>query len=338
LIYTALAPYSDAMPTSKLIEVENLHRNFGAVAAVRDLSFSLNSGEVLGFLGPNGAGKSTTMRIITGNLAPTSGQITLGGYDLLREPIAARRLLGYLPDSPPLYRDCSVREFLDFCGRLHGLRGKHLTEAVDRAIDRCGLGDVPRKIIGHLSKGYQQRVGIAQAIVHDPELVILDEPTVGLDPRQIDEIRQLVRELGENHSVILSTHILSEVQAVCSHVQIINQGELVLKSSLADLESTTTGRHFRIRFLTPPEVSALNELAGIDEVLVETDGDFLISFTDQTLGTESVLRKSLELGWGLTELSPPAAHPPSLEQLFLQLTDEAVANESAPNPPEPISQ
>ncbi|RLA10207.1 MAG: ABC transporter ATP-binding protein [Gammaproteobacteria bacterium] len=315
------------MPTAKLIEVENVHRYFGAVAAVRDLSFSLHSGEVLGFLGPNGAGKSTTMRIITGNLAASAGSVTIGGYDLHRDPIAARRLLGYLPDTPPLYHDCTVEEFLRYCGRLHAINGSQLSAAVDRGIDRCGLGDVRSRLIAHLSKGYQQRVGIAQAIIHDPELVILDEPTVGLDPRQIEEIRQLISELGHSHSVILSTHILSEVQAVCSHVQIINRGELVLHSPLAELDPVLAKQPHQVEFQTPPSIEQLRQLVGINDVSVKEDGYFHINFTENTSGIDTLLAASLENGWGLRQLTAPQL---SLEQLFMQLTDTSALPTPAP--------
>ncbi len=319
------------MTSSPLIEVENIYRNFGPVEAVRGLSFSLHSGEVLGFLGPNGAGKSTTMRLITGNLAASAGRITLGGYDLQQDPIAARRLLGYLPDVPPLYRDSRVNEFLKFCGRLHGLSSDPLTVAVTRAIERCGLGNVRNELIGHLSKGYQQRVGIAQAIVHDPELVVLDEPTVGLDPRQIEEIRQLIRELGQTQSVILSTHILSEVQAVCSHVQIINNGELVLHSTLAELDLAIGTRRYTVSFQTPPAAEQLSPLPGIGEIIQQAQsqpgdkpGDqYQISFSDETVGIGALLRASLDQGWGLNQLTATSA---SLEQLFLQLTDSGLAD------------
>lgn len=310
------------MLTSALIEVENVYRYFGAVTAVRDLSFSMRSGEVLGFLGPNGAGKSTTMRMITGNLATSAGRILLGGYDLHRDPIAARRLLGYLPDTPPLYRDFTVEEFLRFCGRLHAIGHKQLAAAVDRAIERCGLGEVRSKLIAHLSKGYQQRLGIAQAIIHDPELVVLDEPTVGLDPRQIGEIRQLIRELGHSHSVILSTHILSEVQAVCSHVQIINQGELVLTSALIDLDQTLAEGGHQVSFQSPPTRDQLLQLDTIEQATLGSDGRYRITFSHDTLGSQTagidnLMRASLEHNWGLSELVPPQA---SLEQLFMELT------------------
>lgn len=319
------------MQPAALVTVENVDRSFGSVTAVRDLSFSLHSGEVLGFLGPNGAGKSTTMRLITGNLPASAGTITIGGYDLQQDPVPARRLFGYLPDTPPLYRDCTVREFLHFCGKLHGLGRQQLPQAVDRCVERCGLGDVGNKLIAHLSKGFQQRVGIAQAIVHDPELIILDEPTVGLDPRQIDEIRQLIRELGRSHSLLMSTHILSEVQAVCSHLLIINKGERVLHSALADLDQTEVQMRYRAAFNRPPDSDQLARLAGVGPVSPDEQGGYQIEFSERQTGIDALLSASLEQNWQLTELAP--IHP-SLEQLFLQITD-APASTATADPPAP---
>ncbi|MBL4621159.1 MAG: ATP-binding cassette domain-containing protein [Immundisolibacteraceae bacterium] len=307
------------MSSPTLIDVNHLYRNFNSAAAVIDVSFSLHSGEILGFLGPNGAGKSTTLRMITGNLAPTSGQVMIGPYDLQLEPISARRMIGYLPDSPPLYRDCSVKEFLRFCGQLHGISARQLPGAINRAVERCGLDEVRDKLINHLSKGFQQRVGIAQAIIHEPPLVILDEPTVGLDPRQIDEIRTLIRELGRDHSVILSTHILSEVQAVCSHVQIINRGQLVLKSQLTELNHNLLDATHEITFRTPPPLETLNQLRLVKQASQNNKNGFVLQFHDPVRGINELLQQSLNRGWGIDQLTPPQA---SLEQLFMQLTEE----------------
>ncbi len=195
-----------------LVEVSGLSRDYGPHAAVSELSFRLHGGEVLGFLGPNGAGKSTTMRMLAGVLAPSAGEIRIGGIDLLDEPRSAKRAIGYLPEIPPLYPELSVHEYLRYAAELHGVARQDLDDAVQDAMARCGLADVSDRLIGNLSKGYQQRVGIAQAIVHDPVVVILDEPTVGLDPIQIREIRELIRELGKQHTAILSTHILGAIR------------------------------------------------------------------------------------------------------------------------------
>ena len=315
------------MPTPTLLEANHLYRNFNSVAAVIDVSFSLHSGEVLGFLGPNGAGKSTTLRMITGNLAPTSGQIKIGAYDLQQQPLPARRMIGYLPDTPPLYRDCTVKEFLRFCGQLHGISRRQLPAAVNQAIERCGLDEVRDKLIHHLSKGFQQRVGIAQAIVHEPPLIILDEPTVGLDPRQIDEIRHLIRELGRDHSVILSTHILSEVQAVCSHVQIINRGQLVLRSELSALDNPSAGATHEMKFRTPPSLEDLNQLRLVKQASRNEHDGFSVQFHDPVRGINELLKQALNRGWGVDQLTPPQA---SLEQLFMQLTEDPAADDSTP--------
>lgn len=225
------------MESTILLAAEGLSRYYSEHCAVENLNLQLQKGEVLGLLGPNGAGKSTTMQMLTGNLAPTTGSIQINGIDLLEEPRIAKRHIGYLPEQPPVYRDLSVNEYLDYCAKLHGLRGTERTQATNLARERCSLTEVQHRLIANLSKGYKQRVGIAQAILHNPAVVILDEPTVGLDPLQIREIRKLIRELGQEHSVILSTHILPEVQAVCDRVQILNRGRTVFNDSLIGVES-----------------------------------------------------------------------------------------------------
>ena len=218
-----------------LLEAQNLSRYFGPNVAVQNIDITVKRGEILGFLGPNGAGKSTTMKMLSGNLAPDKGEIHINGFDLLSQPKQAKAQLGYLPENPPLYRELTVIEYLQHCARLNQLRGKQLKSAVATVIERCGLGDVQRRLIGQLSKGYQQRTGIAQAIVHNPAVVIFDEPTSGLDPLQIRQIRELIRELANEHSVILSTHILPEVEMLCDRVQIISKGQVMFADSLKAL-------------------------------------------------------------------------------------------------------
>ncbi|GAB6040799.1 ABC transporter ATP-binding protein [Endothiovibrio diazotrophicus] len=300
-----------------LIRVEHLYRHFGETMALRNVSFELHKGEVLGFLGPNGAGKTTTMRILSGNLAPSAGRVEIDGVDLLDEPKRAKASLGYLPEQPPLYREQTVDEYLGYCARLNRIPGARIKGAVERAKERCGLTEVGRRLIGNLSKGYQQRVGIAQAIIHTPAVVILDEPTVGLDPIQIREIRELIRELGRDHGVILSTHILPEVQAACSRVQIIHRGELVYSDSIEGLDHRLEATSLLIDLQRPP---ALDELSGIDDVGgVEPAGEgrFHIRFAPGHSPAARLAETAAERGWGLTELTPERA---TLEQIFVNLT------------------
>ncbi len=221
----------------RLISAIGLSRYYSEHCAVNNLEVVLDKGEVLGLLGPNGAGKSTTMQMLTGNLAPSMGEIKINGIDLLDEPRKAKQQLGYLPEQPPVYRDLTVSEYLHYCARLRSVPAAQCQQAVDYVSERCGLQAVAKRLIGNLSKGFRQRVGIAQAILHNPAVVILDEPTVGLDPIQIREIRSLIRELGKEHGIILSTHILPEVQAVCDRVQILNRGTTVFNGTLDGVDS-----------------------------------------------------------------------------------------------------
>ncbi|OQB37259.1 MAG: putative ABC transporter ATP-binding protein YxlF [Candidatus Latescibacteria bacterium ADurb.Bin168] len=218
-----------------MIEVRGLTKKYGTFTAVDDISFTVQKGQILGFLGPNGAGKTTTMRILTGYLPPTSGTALVAGYDVQEQSMEVRKRIGYLPESPPLYNDMTVREYVDFCAALKGVPGSKREEAVSATLEKCGLEDRVNQLIGTLSKGYRQRTGLAQALVHDPEVLILDEPTIGLDPAQIIEIRELIKALAGNHTVILSTHILPEVSVTCQAVAIIHQGKLCAADSLENL-------------------------------------------------------------------------------------------------------
>ncbi|MCK4704228.1 MAG: ABC transporter ATP-binding protein, partial [Gammaproteobacteria bacterium] len=247
-----------------LIKVKNLVRYYGNHRAVDDISFKLDAGDILALLGPNGAGKSTTMKMLSGNLAPHEGQIQINGMDLLDHPRHAKAKIGYLPEQPPLYKEMTVGEFLNYCAKLHRMDKKAIADSIHLAKTRCGLLEVGKRLIGNLSKGYQQRVGIAQAILHSPEIIILDEPTVGLDPNQIREIRDLILELGNDHGIILCTHILPEVQAVCNRVQIINQGKFVYEAKMTELRAKqSTGTH-EITLLYPPSIEKLYEVAEIN--------------------------------------------------------------------------
>lgn len=304
------------MDTSLLVKIDGLTRFYGALCAVDNLAFQAQRGEVLGFLGPNGAGKSTTMQIITGNLAPSSGQIMINGIDLLEQPKMAKAQIGYLPEQPPLYRELTVDEYLRYCARLNRIHRHQLQAAVDKAKQRCGLQQVAKRLIGNLSKGYQQRVGIAQAIIHSPAVVILDEPTVGLDPIQIREIRQLIRELGGEHSVILSTHILPEVQAICDRVQIINRGKLVLSDSLQNLTQAGESSSLLLAFARAPQITTLQGLPGVGAVEPLEDGRLRLRYATDNNPTEALVEASVTHGWGLLELTPERR---SLEEIFVEI-------------------
>jgi ABC-2 type transport system ATP-binding protein len=304
------------MSSEELVRIEHLHRDYGQIHAVNDVSFELARGDVLGFLGPNGAGKSTTMQMITGNLAPSGGEIRVCGIDLLDQPKRAKSEIGYLPEQPPVYRELTVDEYLKYCARLNRIARGHVSRAVATAKERCGLGDAGPRLIGNLSKGYQQRVGIAQAIIHNPAVVILDEPTVGLDPIQIREIRDLVRELGEAHGIILSTHILPEVQATCNRVQIIHQGRLVFSDSTRGLEQQLNPTALLAAFRSEPDIAALRQLPGVTEVEPLDAGRLRLHYSD-TDPAEALVEMAASRNWRLYELVPERR---TLEQIFIELT------------------
>ena len=298
-----------------LIQVENLSRYYQNHRAINHLSFTLKAGEVLGFLGPNGAGKSTTMQVISGNLAPSEGEVKIAGHDIIDAPREAKRQLGYLPEHPPLYRDASVDEYLGYCARLHRIPRQAVAAALSKVKAQCGLEASGRRLIGNLSKGYQQRVGIAQAIIHDPPVVILDEPTVGLDPIQIREIRDLIRSLGSERSVILSTHILSEVQATCDRVQIIRAGELIYNASTESLNQRNEVS-FKVALRKDVDLAELTAIAGVDQAEALGDGRFRL-FLAKDATPDALVARAVQLQWGLYELTPEQQ---SLEDLFIELT------------------
>ncbi len=319
---------SAPMYSETLVSVTRLSRYYGKLAAVNDLSFELRRGEVLGFLGPNGAGKTTTMQMLCGTLAPSTGSIRIASVDLLERPREAKRQLGYLPEQPPLYRELTVDEYLHYCGRLRGLSRAATATAVSRAKGRCGLEGCGSRLIGNLSKGYQQRVGIAQAILHRPAVVVLDEPTVGLDPIQIREIRSLIRELGEDHGVILSTHILPEVQAVCDRVQIIHQGRLVLNENRQQLAQRMGQCVLRLGLRRPPPLEVLEAIAGVRQVEALPEGRWRLTFGEGAGRTEELAVRAAEDDWGLFEL---VSEQRSLEEIFVGLTCGESFAESEPS-------
>jgi ABC-2 type transport system ATP-binding protein len=302
-----------------LIEIENLSRYYGDFCAVRDLNFQLQRGEILGFLGPNGAGKSTTMRMLSGGLAPSGGNIRLNGIDLLQHPVAAKGSLGYLPEQPPLYPELTVDEYLRFCARLRHVTD--VTQALQHTKQQCGLEQSGGRLIANLSKGYRQRVGIAQAIIHDPEIIILDEPTSGLDPNQIRDIRQLIRELGEEYGVLLSTHILPEVETVCDRVLILNRGELVFAEALGAEQRQGPPPSIIVGLRRPPETEMLQQLAGVDAVEELGDNRFRLQL-DTGADTAALSESLVQAGWGLAELAPEYH---DLERIFTRLTTTEAA-------------
>ena len=310
----ATMPEPEAAST---ISARGLTRSFGNHIAVNDITLELRRGEVLGFLGPNGAGKTTTMHMLTGNLAPSRGQIRICGIDLLEQPSAAKARIGYLPEVPPLYRELTVDEYLQLAAKLHRVPRARRANAVATVKQRCGLSDTGGKLIGTLSKGYQQRVGIAQAIVHSPDVVVLDEPTVGLDPNQIRDIRGLIRELGGAHSVILSTHILPEVEAVCDRVQIMHHGELVYGDTIAALKQFERGTTVLVGLRRPPPVTELAALPGIAAADAIESMLFRIQFAAGADPTDALVKTAAARDWGLYQLKPAQT---TLEDVFVHLT------------------
>ncbi|HEX5313713.1 MAG TPA: ABC transporter ATP-binding protein [Gammaproteobacteria bacterium] len=300
--------------TAPLLEVRGLQRRFGRQQAVRGLDFDLRRGEVLALLGPNGAGKTSTLSLLSGNLAPHAGSIRIAGHDLLARPRAAKRALGYLPEHPPLYPELTVAEYLGYCARLHGVGGRAATAAAKSAGERCGLASVAQRLIGQLSKGYRQRVGLAQAIVHRPQLLLLDEPTVGLDPMQLAEVRRLIRDLCADAALIVSTHLLSEAAEVASRVMILHHGRVAYDEQAAKAE---TQPRFRVELARAPETGRLERIDGIARVELLGAGNFVVTAEPAVDPRESLLRSAVEENWGLLSLT---AYRPSLEETFVRLT------------------
>ena len=320
---------------SLVVEVDQLCRSYGSFEALKGVTFQIHGGEIVGLLGPNGAGKSTTMKIITGYLAPTSGSARVCGLEVLADPLDVRRHIGYLPEQAPVYRDMAVRPYLDFVGRIRGLGAAERARAIDRVVQDCGLTDRLKQRISTLSRGYRQRVGLAQALLHQPELLILDEPTNGLDPNQIVEIRSLIRKLGETRTVMLSTHILSEVQASCDRVIIIHQGRLVADGSTESVMAQTAGHQLtvglasgKVRSKESELVRELEAIDGVRQVRAAAPIDEAARFTiyaDQDLRSE-VFRWAVAGGHVLVELSMERTN---LEDVFRRLTVEATPDGEA---------
>lgn len=318
-----------------MIKVEGLTKRYDRFTAVQNIDFEVPKGRIVGFLGPNGAGKTTTMRILTCFLPPTSGTASVAGFDVFKQPMEVKRRIGYLPESPPVYPEMEVHEYLSFVGRLKGIPSAELPQRVQEVSERCNVADVRTKLISKLSKGYRQRVGLAQAIIHNPDVLILDEPTAGLDPKQIHETRDLIRSLAGQHTIILSTHILPEVEQTCDEVVIISKGQVVARDSVKNLTSRLRGQEsVALEVRQTGEAGdgealegLIRAVPGVSAVERRTARDGLFAFEVQSEPGQhvraSLARTVVQAGWDLEELRPVAV---SLEEIFLELT----ATESEP--------
>ncbi len=314
-----------------MIEVKQLTKRYARTTAVDQISFSVEKGQIVGFLGPNGAGKTTTMRVLTCFLPPSAGTAKVAGFDVLEQPREVKKRVGYLPETPPLYPEMATVEYLRFVGKLKGLSGAELDKRIDYVCGRCSIADVKTRLLGKLSKGYRQRVGLAQAIIHNPEVLILDEPTAGLDPKQINETRDLIKSLAGDHTIILSTHILPEVEQTCEQVIIINKGKLAATDSVRNLQARTRGVESllveiagRDGSLDAQQVqSTLEQIPGVAQVLCKDPKDHRVIFEVQTqkgqLIRGDLARAIVAAGWDLNELRAASM---SLEEIFLELTGE----------------
>lgn len=288
-----------------MIEVQRLSKRYGTVKAVEGVTFAVGRGEIVGLLGPNGAGKTTTMRMLTTFLPPTSGRASLAGHDVLDEPLEVRRRVGYLPESVPLYTEMRVREYLTYRAKLKDVPRARRAKAIDEVVARCQLGDVEYRVLGHLSKGYRQRVGLAEAMVHDPDILILDEPTAGLDPIQIREVRALIRELGDRHTILLSTHIMTEVEAVCGRVIIIARGQIALDDRLDRIKAEST---IVVEARGPSDAirRGLETIPGVAQVVATSQDGPLASFVVHTHDgrdlREEIAQRVIQNGWALRQL------------------------------------
>ncbi len=303
-----------------MIETNGLTKYYGDRAAIKDVSFRVARGEVLGFLGPNGAGKTTTMRILTSFMPASEGTARVAGYDVFQDSLEVRRRIGYLPETVPLYTDMTARGYLDYVASLRDVPNRQ--NRVAEVMDRCGVTDRADMLIAKLSKGYKQRVGIAQALVHDPEVLILDEPTIGLDPRQIVEVRELIKELGETRTVILSTHILSEVSQICERVIIINEGHIVASDTPENLTAMLEGAsriHLRVADPADDIPEMLARLEGVSSVIPTAKGAYDLQCTKETELRPAIAELVVRNGWGLLEMR---AVEMSLEEIFMKLTTE----------------
>jgi ABC-2 type transport system ATP-binding protein len=321
-----------------MINVKELSKRYARTTAVDQITFTVEKGRIVGFLGPNGAGKTTTMRMLTCFLPPSSGTATVAGFDVLEQPLEVKKRIGYLPEMPPLYPEMATAEYLRFVGRLKGLSGAELEKRVDYVSERCAISDVKNKLLGKLSRGYRQRVGLAQAIIHNPDVLIFDEPTAGLDPKQINETRDLIKGLAGSHTIILSTHILPEVEQTCEQVIIINKGKLVATDSVANLRARARGAESVVvevagrngTLETSAVLQKLERVSGVSRVSLKDQHDshavFEVESQKGRLMRGDLARAVVESGWDLNELRPAAM---SLEEIFLELTGNESSGEKA---------
>lgn len=320
-----------------MISVKELTKRYARNTAVDHISFEVAKGQIVGFLGPNGAGKTTTMRILTCFLPPSAGTASVAGFDVLEQPLEVKKRIGYLPETPPIYPEMETVDYLKFVGKLKGLRGADLDKRVEYVCQRCAISDVKTKLLGKLSKGYRQRVGLAQAIIHNPDVLILDEPTAGLDPKQINETRDLIKDLAGEHTIILSTHILPEVEQTCQQVIIINKGKLVATDSVRNLQARARGAESVLvevagrngTLETSIVEHKLQQVPGVSRVVHKQQADSRMLFEVESqkgrLVRGDLARAVVESGWDLNELRPAAM---SLEEIFLQLTQSEVPQEA----------
>ena len=303
-----------------IVKIENLSHKYGQNWAVKDINFEIRENEgILGLLGSNGAGKSTIMNILCGVLTQTMGNIYIGGIDIAKEPEAAKKLLGFLPQTPPLYFDFTVREYLTYCAHLRLIPEKEVGEAIDRAMEKCGVAHFHKRLISNLSGGYRQRVGIAQAILHTPRLVVLDEPTNGLDPNQILEVRALIKEIARDRSVIFSSHILSEVQATCQHIRMIESGQMVFEDSMDAFNNYIQPDSLLVSWRYPPTLTEMLSIPGINKAEELPNGQFRLFFQSNPDITELIIDSSTSNKWRLREITLEKS---SLEAIFAQLSNK----------------
>ena len=303
-----------------VVRVERLSHRYSIQWAIRDISFEIPGKGIYGLLGSNGAGKSTTMNIISGVIKQTEGNVFIKGIDTRKDPVKAKRLIGFLPQKPPLYGDLTVEEYLIHCARLRWVPNEKIPAALDKVLGRCGIAHFRKRLIKNLSGGYQQRVGIAQAIIHEPELVIFDEPTNGLDPNQIVEVRHLIKDIAEERTVILSTHILTEVQAICDSIMMIEEGHLVFMGTVEDFDNYITPNSLFVSFVDAPTAEVLGKIEGVQKVEDLGQGKFRVHFADAQETTDAIVKASMANEWRLSEIRVEKS---SLDNIFAELTRKA---------------